>query len=158
VKYLHDTDPYRHNIVIHTCPNQQDKVYTPLLGDKSLLTGVCVAERLESGSPTHVAMAGCGPPTRAAPGSWPMDEQGPASLGVPPDRVIRATTAWRACAKIPTPMRNQTGSNRPGPEETKGYTLQRHSQAHAVGQPHGRRGGCGIATSATSSRKPISRL
>ena len=39
VRYLHDTDPYRHNIVIHTFPNQQDKVYSPLLGDDRCLPG-----------------------------------------------------------------------------------------------------------------------
>ncbi len=33
-------DAYDHNIVIHTFPDQQDKVYRPLLGDKSKLTGV----------------------------------------------------------------------------------------------------------------------
>ena len=40
VKFLHDTDAYRHPIVLHTFPPEQEKVYAPLLGDKSLLTGV----------------------------------------------------------------------------------------------------------------------
>jgi hypothetical protein len=40
VKYLHDTDPYDHHIVLHTFPPQMDEVYRPLLGDKSLLTGI----------------------------------------------------------------------------------------------------------------------
>ena len=39
IAYLHAIDPYGHNIVIHTFPNQQDKVYSALLGDKSLLSG-----------------------------------------------------------------------------------------------------------------------
>ena len=39
VKFLHETDPYRHPIVIHTFPNQQDNVYAPLLGEGSFLTG-----------------------------------------------------------------------------------------------------------------------
>ena len=84
VRYLHDTDPYRHNIVIHTFPNQQDKIYSPLLGDHSLLTGASlqngwnqahqrtlkwVSESAQIGRPWVVA----------------NDEQGPASLGVPPD-------------------------------------------------------------------------
>ena len=51
VRYLHDTDPYKHHIVIHTFPGDQDKVYTPLLGDKSLLTGALAAERLEPDTP-----------------------------------------------------------------------------------------------------------
>ncbi len=33
-------DAYHHNIVAHTFPDQQDKVYRPLLGNKSRLTGV----------------------------------------------------------------------------------------------------------------------
>ena len=28
ISYLHAIDPYRHNIVVHTFPGQQDKVYT----------------------------------------------------------------------------------------------------------------------------------
>ena len=83
-RYIHDTDPYHHNIVIHTFPNQQDKVYTPLLGDQSLLTGASlqnswnvvhqqtlkwVNESAEAGRPWVVA----------------NDEQGSASLGAPPD-------------------------------------------------------------------------
>ncbi len=38
--YFHDHDPYKHNIVIHTYPPQKAKIYTPLLGKKSELTGV----------------------------------------------------------------------------------------------------------------------
>ncbi len=40
IDYLHQTDPYDHNIVIHTFPPQQDQVYRPLLGQRSNLTGV----------------------------------------------------------------------------------------------------------------------
>lgn len=84
VKYLHDTDPYPRNIVIHTFPNQQDQVYTPLLGNLSLLTGASLQngwnqvhqrtlkwldESARTGRPWIVA----------------NDEQGPANLGVPPD-------------------------------------------------------------------------
>ncbi len=35
-----DTDPYKHHIVLHTFPPEQEMVYEPLLGEKSLLTGV----------------------------------------------------------------------------------------------------------------------
>lgn len=40
LNYIAETDPYGHHIVIHTFPDQQDKVYGPLLGDQSQLTGV----------------------------------------------------------------------------------------------------------------------
>ena len=41
-RYIHNADPYDHLIVIHTYPNKQDQIYTPLLGDKSELTGASV--------------------------------------------------------------------------------------------------------------------
>ena len=40
INYIADLDAYGHNIVIHTYPNQQDKVYRPLLGSASKLTGL----------------------------------------------------------------------------------------------------------------------
>jgi hypothetical protein len=84
VKYLHDTDPYKHHIVLHTFPPEQELVYRPLIGDQSLLTGVSlqnswkaahqrtlqwIRESAEAGRPWVVA----------------HDEQNPAGLGVPPD-------------------------------------------------------------------------
>ncbi len=39
IDYVAKLDAYDHNIVIHTFPGQQDKVYGPLLGDASRLTG-----------------------------------------------------------------------------------------------------------------------
>lgn len=83
-QYIHDTDPYRHLIVIHTFPNQQDAIYPELLGDKSVLTGASlqngwnqahqrtlkwVSESAKAGKPWVVA----------------NDEQNSAELGVPPD-------------------------------------------------------------------------
>ena len=38
-QYIRDVDPYDHHIVVHTFPEQQDKVYRPLLGNDSALTG-----------------------------------------------------------------------------------------------------------------------
>ena len=40
INYIRELDPYRDNIVVHTYPSQQDKVYNNLIGDKSDLTGV----------------------------------------------------------------------------------------------------------------------
>ena len=83
-KYIRDTDPYDHLIVVHTFPNQQDRVYPPLLGDQSALTGASlqngwaaahrrtlkwVRESAKAGKPWVVA----------------NDEQNPAGMGVPPD-------------------------------------------------------------------------
>jgi hypothetical protein len=84
VKFLHDTDPYRHHIVIHTFPGQQDKVYTPLLGDQSLLTGAS----LQNGwNQTHQRTLKWLTESAAAGKPWVCanDEQGGADTGVPPD-------------------------------------------------------------------------
>lgn len=40
INYIAKLDPYHHPIVVHTYPGQQNKVYRPLLGDRSKLTGV----------------------------------------------------------------------------------------------------------------------
>ncbi len=39
IDYLAAVDPYDHPIVVHTFPDQQDKVYRPLLGNRSKLSG-----------------------------------------------------------------------------------------------------------------------
>ena len=38
--YFSKTDPYKTNIILHTYPQEQEKVYKPLLGKNSALTGV----------------------------------------------------------------------------------------------------------------------
>jgi len=84
VKFLHDTDPYRHHIVIHTFPGQQDKVYAPLLGDQSLLTGAS----LQNGwNQTHERTLKWATESARAGKPWVVanDEQGGADTGVPPD-------------------------------------------------------------------------
>jgi hypothetical protein len=83
-KYLHDTDPYRHHIVVHTYPNQQDQVYTPLLGHNSLLTG---ASLQNSWSQAHQRTLKWVRESARAGKPWVVghDEQNPADMGVPPD-------------------------------------------------------------------------
>jgi hypothetical protein len=82
--YIRNCDPYDHNIVLHTFPNQQDKVYPPLLGDQSALTGVS----LQNGwSATHRLTLRWINESAKAGRPWVVanDEQNPASHGVPPD-------------------------------------------------------------------------
>ena len=83
-RYLHDTDPYRHHIVIHTYPNQQDKVYPPLLGKQSELTG---ASLQNSWSQAHQRTLKWISESDKAGKPWVVanDEQNPAEMGVPPD-------------------------------------------------------------------------
>lgn len=84
IRYLHDTDPYNHNIVIHTFPNQQDRVYSALLGEQSLLTG---ASLQNSWSAAHQRTLKWVRESEQAGRPWVVcnDEQNPASDGVPPD-------------------------------------------------------------------------
>ncbi len=82
---LTGTDPYGgHHIVVHTFPNEQEKVYPPLLGKQSPFTGASLQMMWNA---VHertlrwvLASAEAKKPWVAA-----NDEQGPANLGVPPD-------------------------------------------------------------------------
>ena len=38
-QYIQDVDPFNHHIVVHTFPDQQDDVYSALIGNQSVLTG-----------------------------------------------------------------------------------------------------------------------
>jgi len=83
-KVLHDTDPYKHHIVLHTFPQQQDEVYKPLLGNGSLLTGVSLQNSWKA---VHQQTLHWRRESAAAGRPWVVanDEQNPAGLGVPPD-------------------------------------------------------------------------
>ncbi|WP_247237862.1 PKD domain-containing protein [Telluribacter sp. SYSU D00476] len=41
-EYFSRNDPYKHHVVIHTYPGEQDEVYTPLLGNSSKYTGAAL--------------------------------------------------------------------------------------------------------------------
>jgi hypothetical protein len=84
IRYLHETDPYHHNIVVHTFPDWQDRVYEPLLGAGSLLTGAS----LQNGwNVAHKQTLKWVQESARAGRPWVVanDEQGPAGLGVPAD-------------------------------------------------------------------------
>ena len=85
-QYIRDTDPYPHNIVLHTYPEDvaQDEIYTPLLGSRSALTGLSLQipwDRVHQRTLRWVvASAQAGRPWVVA-----NDEQGGANVGTPPD-------------------------------------------------------------------------
>lgn len=83
-RFLHDTDPYRHPIVLHTFPPEQEMVYRPLLGDRSHLTGVSLQNGWKQ---THQRTLQWVRESAAAGRPWVVanDEQGGADTGVPPD-------------------------------------------------------------------------
>jgi hypothetical protein len=82
--YIRDMDPYNHLRVIHTYPGEQDRVYKPLLGDQSALTGVSLQNNWNQ---THARTLRWVNESAKAGKPWVVanDEQGPADLGVPPD-------------------------------------------------------------------------
>ena len=79
-----ELDPYGHPVVIHTYPGEQDRVYTPLLGPASGLTGASLQNHWEV---AHQRVLEWRRESARAGRPWVVanDEQGPASLGVPPD-------------------------------------------------------------------------
>ena len=84
IRYIWETDPYKHPIVLHTFPNAQERIYSQLLGEKSLLTGASLQNPWNEVHQRTVhwvtASAQAGRPWVVA-----NDEQNPAEFGVPPD-------------------------------------------------------------------------
>lgn len=83
-EYIRAVDPYDHPIVLHTYPQEQDKVYEPLLGSGSALTGLSLQNNWDV---THERTLRWIRASAAAGRPWVVanDEQGPADLGVPAD-------------------------------------------------------------------------
>lgn len=81
---LRDTDAYRHNVVVHTFPNEQEKVYPALLGSRSPFTGASLQMMWNT---VHERTLRWVRASAQAKKPWVVanDEQGPANLGVPPD-------------------------------------------------------------------------
>jgi len=83
-QFISDTDPYRHLIVIHSYPSQQNRVYEALLGHQSVLTG---ASTQNPWNRAHRQTLKWVRASAAAGRPWVVcnDEQNPANLGIPPD-------------------------------------------------------------------------
>ncbi len=84
-QYIQDIDPYDNLIVVHTFPDQQEKVYRPLLGGESALTGMSLQNSHIRDTHSQVvswvdASVGAGKPWVVA-----FDESGSAAHGQVPD-------------------------------------------------------------------------
>ena len=96
-----ELDPYHHLVVIHSYPDEQDRVYPPLLGAGSKLTGASLQNHW---SLAHQRVLKWRRASAAAGQPWVVanDEQGDHSLGVPPDPGFEGFSG-RAKEKSSTP-------------------------------------------------------
>ncbi|MDA7916294.1 DUF5060 domain-containing protein [Verrucomicrobia bacterium] len=85
IDYIAAVDAYDHNIVLHTYPDQQDKIYKPLIGDKSKLTGLSLQN--SAVKDTHWQTVKWVEASTKAGKPWivAFDESGTASHGQVPD-------------------------------------------------------------------------
>ncbi|MDO6490961.1 MULTISPECIES: carbohydrate-binding protein [unclassified Cellulophaga] len=94
VNYIKNLDPYKHHIVLHTYPGQQDQRYNPLIGNKSNLTGVSVQT---SQNNVHKDIRRWVINSRNAGRKWVVanDEQGSATQGIMvSDKQVREKVLW----------------------------------------------------------------
>lgn len=84
-KYFKEHDPYKHMVVVHTYPGQKDKVFTPLLGYQ-YLDGPSL--QMGNVNDTHATVIKWLDKSANAGRPWVvnLDEQGPANVGVKPDK------------------------------------------------------------------------
>ncbi len=82
--FILNNDPYNHHIVIHTYPDWQERVYLPLLGEHSVLTGISLQN---SWNTVHKQTIHWLNEADNAGKSMVVanDEQNPHYTGVPPD-------------------------------------------------------------------------
>ncbi|MEM0925123.1 MAG: DUF5060 domain-containing protein [Planctomycetota bacterium] len=85
IDYIAATDPYDHPIVVHTFPDQQDKVYRPLIGSRSKLAGLSLQN--SSINDTHVQVVKWVKESSKAGKPWVVafDESGSAAHAQCPD-------------------------------------------------------------------------
>ena len=84
ISYVASLDPYSHLRVIHTYPNEQEKVYGKLLGKQSSLTGTSLQNEWDN---VHKCTLKWIKESASAGKPWVVanDEQGSAATGIPAD-------------------------------------------------------------------------
>ena len=118
-QYIRSIDPYDHLIVLHTYPNQRDKIYGNLSGNKDALTGISmqnsdirnthkhtlqwVTESAKSGHPWVVAFDESGNASFGTPANddWPgmreaikKNQQSKKPQHIPSNDDVRAQVLW----------------------------------------------------------------
>ncbi|MCP5536099.1 MAG: DUF5060 domain-containing protein [Akkermansiaceae bacterium] len=84
-RFIRKTDPYAHNIVLHTYPHEQDKIYGRLLGKKDLLSGVSIQNSHVNRTHTDTLKWVSRSTKAGHPWVIGFDEAGNAATGTPPD-------------------------------------------------------------------------
>jgi hypothetical protein len=84
-QYIADLDPYDHLIVVHTYPNQQDKIYRPLFGDASALRGASLQNSNVKDCHSQVVKWTRESAAKGKPWVIGFDEPGTAGEGMPAD-------------------------------------------------------------------------
>jgi len=135
-RWLAERDPYQHLRVIHSYPDEQDRVYPPLLGEASDLTGASLQNPWNQAHARTLqwlrASAAAGKPWVVA-----NDEQGGADTGVPPDLGYQGYDGKTRDGKLvqtPDDIRKQTLwgnllAGGAGVEYYFGYKLPQHDLA-----------------------------
>ncbi|MBM1105870.1 DUF5060 domain-containing protein [Aurantibacter crassamenti] len=89
IQYIADTDPYKHQVVLHTHSpvEEQDKYYPPMLGDASALTGISVQTRHPDFRRVHADILKWVKASAASGKKWIVacDEPGDATHSLIPD-------------------------------------------------------------------------
>ncbi|MEM1210900.1 MAG: DUF5060 domain-containing protein [Planctomycetota bacterium] len=101
--FVAETDPYSHLIVVQTFPHEQDKVYRPLLGDQSVLTGAALQNDWNA---SHHWTLRWVTESAAAGKPWVVcnDEQNHWTTGVPPDTGYPGPPEYTGKLKDGTPV------------------------------------------------------
>ena len=81
---IRDLDPYDHHLVVHTFPDQQDKVYKPLLGSEAF-TGVSLQNSHLKDVHWQTVKWNRASIDARHPWGVAFDEPGDAQFGIPPD-------------------------------------------------------------------------
>ena len=92
IDYIADLDAYDHNIIVHTYPEWQDRVYKPLLGNQSKLTGTSLQNSSLATTHADGQMGECFLGHRIGRGLWHLTSPVALMLNVP----ISVTTALMA--------------------------------------------------------------
>ena len=89
--FIHNLDPYDHPITVHSFPDQQELLYTSLLGPNNQITGPSIQSQLTN---IHEDVKNWVAASKSAGKPWAVanDEQGNAQTGVAADSTYQGNT------------------------------------------------------------------